>query len=175
MKRTIYAIGFLFFVNGCSNSTDIDQPQHLEEVPITTLMPIDLSHTGMPLVAMIEHKDNYQIDIRWNDTFGRLELRDAFGLDLFIKQDTLSCAAKKEEIEASIFNIEYAVFTDTLICYSASLPNGEAKYRNIFASFNIAGTPYTFENNPLVECSMNDINHMTEVITQMQAVPASER
>jgi hypothetical protein len=175
MKRTIYAIGFLFFVNGCSNSTDIDPPQHLESVPPTTLMPVDLSHTGMPLVAMVAHKDEYKMDIRWNETFGRLELRDDFGLDIFVKQDTLSCTSKKEEIEASIFNIEYSVFTDTLICYSASLPDGAAKYRHIFASFNIGGTPYTFENNPLVECSLEDIDHMTEIITQMEAIQASER
>lgn len=175
MKKTIYVIGLLFFVYGCSNSTDLEQPRHLESLPTPTLMPVDLSHTGMPLVAMVEHKDNYQINAKWNETFGRLELSDAYGLDLFVKQDTLSCAAKIVEIEASIFMIEYFVKTDTLICYAASLPDGAAKYSHIYGSFNINGQPYTFENNPLVECSKNDIEHMTNVITNMQAVNPSER
>ncbi len=168
MKRIIYVLLILLVGFGCVDSEDLDSPTNGETAEKSVLIPMDISHAGLPLIAMVVPKEGYQIEAKWNDTFGRLELQDTEGMDLFIQEIDLSCDEKKKEIESGIFNVEYVFENDSILCYTTSLPDGTPAYSHLFGSILIGESNYTFENNPLVECSPVQITHMKSVIENIQ-------
>lgn len=175
MKIFFQILVLLLVFVGCTESQDLDNPNAPAAIVEPALMPIDLSHTGLPLVAMVPHKLGYQIESKWNDTFGRLELRDAFGMDLFIQEATRTCGDKKIEIQGSIFQVQYDFENDSLLCYTTSLPDGTPAYCHIYGSFAIGSSNFTFENNPLVECTPVQIAHMKVIIENMELSEVHKR
>lgn len=175
MKTFIQLMALLLCFVGCTESKDLDCPNAQEIKVKPALIPVDLSHTGLPLLAKVPPIKGYEIDSKWNETFGRLELRDAYGMDLFIQESTGSCADKKREIEASIFDVKYDFENDSILCYTTSLPDGTPAYCHIFGSFAIGSSNYTFENNPLVECNSMQIAHMKSIIENIELSEVRKR
>ena len=130
----------------------------------TPVVSIDLKEHGLPITLGLD-SNNSELSIVWNDTFGRLELSNDAGLEVFVMEDTLSCASKSLEIEATIFTVNYHTKTDEILAYETSLPDGSAAYHHVFASMNIGGTNYTFENNPLVSYSREQVEEMLKWIS----------
>src|SRR5690606_35596906 len=125
---------------------------------------VDLSKGGLPLGIKMDPGVTLEMDARWNPAFGRMELQDDRGMSIFIVEDTVSCATKKAEIEGGIFTISYLIENDSLIFYKSTLPDGSTPYWHFFASFTVGNSHYTFENNPLVECTEGQIRAMTDLV-----------
>lgn len=158
----IFAIIFLF--TSCSTSDNVPpenaDPEHQESQGEI----VDLSTGGMPLALKVNAKSTVKIDCKWNAAFGRMELSDAQGLNIFVFEDTLSCASKKEEIEGGVFEISYIIDTEKLIFYKSTLPDGSTPYWHFYASFPLGDSHYVFENNPLVESTEGQIEAMIGLV-----------
>lgn len=124
---------------------------------------LDLSAGGLPLALRVPAASKPEISANWNASFGRMELTNPQGMSMFVTQDTLSCKSKKTDIEDGIFKIEYIVESDSLLYYKTTLPDGDSPYWHFFASFEIDGRSYNFENNPLVEFTEKEVKYMTEI------------
>jgi hypothetical protein len=147
-------------ITGCAGY-DIDET--IPESGVTNtqqLETISLQDYALPIAWQVEPSELDAFDLSWNPSFGRLEIRKGKEIDFFVVQDTLTCAAKAIEIESGIFEIEYTEKTDRMLIYKAMLPGGGAEYWHFFASFELGGERYIFENNPLVEVEEKQISAM---------------
>ncbi len=164
MKYITSIFVLLIFSSACSTN-DNDLPEKAGKNQEPEFVLVDLSEGGgLPLVLKLDPGSSIEMDARWNSAFGRMELSNAHGVSIFVFEDTLSCASKKEEIEGGIFDISYIIETDTLIFYKSTLPDGSTPYWHFFASFPIGNSHYVFENNPLVECTEHQIKAMTALV-----------
>lgn len=162
MKKHIYFLIIVFISFSCTpenDSVDANNPANAAE----SFQKYDLSAGGLPLAIKMDSGENPQIQAEWNASFGRMELTDPLGMNLFISQDTLSCNTKKMELEDGIFKIEYLIDSDSIIYYKSMLPDGSSPYWHFFASFEIGGKNYNIENNPLIEFTPKEVKHMTEI------------
>lgn len=141
----------------------------VEEIPekapgVPAFKTVDLSSGGLPLIANIPAESKTRFDPRWNETFGRMEVSNDLGIEIFITQDKMTCAEKKQEIESGVFEIIYVVETDSLISYKAQLPGGNSEYWQVYACYELAGEPYCFESNPLIEYNKSQAAFMADFI-----------
>ena len=143
-----------------TNPDEESSKQHVEQ--------IDLSEGGLPLAIFAKGLKPDDLQAKWNETFGRMELTKDNSLTIFISQDTLSCKARKRDIESGIFEISYIEDTDSLIFYKTTLPDGSIPYWHFFASFELNKINYNFENDPLIECTEKQIKLMTELIMKIR-------
>ncbi len=137
-------------------------PEDIATKPI--FKSIDLSSGGLPLIAEIPDESKTKFKPKWNETFGRMEVTNDLGIEIFITQDTKTCAEKKQEIESGVFEIVYAVESDSLLSYKAQLPEGNSEYWHVYASYNLGGVTYSFENNPLIEYNKSQAAFMVDFI-----------
>ncbi len=124
---------------------------------------IDISEMGLPLKFSVDSLDAKHFEMQWNAGFGRMEVSGPDGIDFFIVQDSISCRIKKQEIESGIFEVVYLQDDNDILFYEAKLPYGSSSYFHYFASIQIGGEIYNFENNPLVEFSQHEIAGMVEM------------
>jgi hypothetical protein len=157
----IFIVYFLTLMSVGCLSTDTEEFQPAETLADTPAMvAIPLNEFAMPIGLMVEPSEKDEIELSWNASFGRLEVRKGKSIDFFVVQDTVTCLFKSVEIESGIFEIEYIEKTDNVLIYKAKLPGGDTEYHHFFASFEIDGVRYNFENNPLVEASEKHIAAM---------------
>lgn len=157
----------ILIVFGCTASESEMPITPVEQEIVQVYELIDLSSGGFPLELKIYPDENPVIHSTWNATFGRMELNVKPDVNIFVKQDTVSIASKKEEIESGIFDISYITQNDSLIFYKASLPEGLASYWHFFALYSVDGIYYNFENNPIVECTEHQIEAMIDVVNRI--------
>lgn len=158
-------IFFISVVLALTVSCSPDVEKIPEKVPVEPAhKTVDLSSGGLPLIAEFPAESKTQIDPNWNETFGRMEVSNDLGIEIFITQDKKYCAEKKQEIESGVFEIVYAVETDSLISYKAQLPGGNSEYWHVYACFELAGESYCFENNPLIEYNKSQAAFMVDFI-----------
>ncbi len=162
MKKHIYFLIIFSLSFSCTPENDFVDAKNKEK-PVESFQKYDLSEGGLPLAIKLPFGQNPQIQAQWNASFGRMELTDPQGMNLFISQDTLSCSTKKIELEDGIFKIEYLIDSDSIIYYKSMLPDGSSPYWHFFASFDIGGKNYNIENNPLIEFTPQEVKHMTEI------------
>lgn len=162
MKKHIYFLSVVLFFFSCTPENDSADAINKASAS-ESFQTYDLSTGGLPLAIMLPSGEDPQITAQWNPSFGRMELTDPQGMNLFISQDTLSCDTKKLELEEGIFKIEYIIDSDSIIFYKSMLPDGSSPYWHFFASFDIGGKNYNIENNPLIEFTSNQVKHMTEI------------
>lgn len=149
---------------GCSGAEEIP-PNSASTVSDTQAMEfIDLSSGGLPLALAVDQGEDIDFSAEWNATFGRMEITDSDDLSIYVFQDTLSCDAKKEEIENGVFDVSYLIDSDSLIFYKTMLPDGSTPYWHFFASFLVGDVHYVFQNNPLIEVSEYQAKRMTEIV-----------
>lgn len=175
MKWTLYITALLLCLLSCSPNGELELQKDDESTSIEGLQAVDLSSNGLPLTAFISKETAHDFRADWNDTFGRMEVSDESGLNLFIQETEYSCTDKKQEIESSIFEVEYNFDNDSILCYTTTLPDGTPAYSHIFASFEINGVNYAFENNPLVECNPSQIAHMKTFVENMSGAGIAQK
>lgn len=144
--------------------TPHEEEIHEEIEAEPTFKTIDLSSGGLPLEAEIPAESKTKFEPEWNETFGRMEVSNDLGIEVFITQDKMTCAEKKQEIESGVFEIIYVVETDSLISYKAQLPSGNSEYWHVYACYELAGEPYCFESNPLIEYNKSQAAFMVDFI-----------
>lgn len=165
MRYTVYSIFILMLlVSGCIPGENSPPPGSEDIEEKVEYQKHDLSSGGLPLALLVEPGVSSDLVATWNPIFGRMEVSDKEDMSIFILQDTLSCKSKMEEIESGIFEVTYIVNTDSLIFYKTNLPDGHTPYWHFFASFQIDGVHYVFENNPIIECTEKQIEAMTEIV-----------
>ncbi len=158
---------FLLLMFSCAQ----EEEQIVEEVATAPpVKVIDLSEGVFPLVAEVPENSKTNYSTKWNETFGRMEVSNDLGIELFISQNNISCAEKKREIESGIFEVNYAIDTDSLICYNTHLPDGTAEYWHVYASYKLGGYTYCFENNPLVEYNKSQAEFMVDFIGSVKPI-----
>lgn len=133
------------------------------EIPTENKIDIDIADVGFPLKFSVDSAIAKEFDFKWNPGFGRMEVSGPEGINFFIVQDTISCSTKKAEIESGIFEIDYLQDDFEVLFYEAKLPHGSSPYFHFFASLDIGGEIYNFENNPLVEFGQHEIAAMVEL------------
>lgn len=162
MKYIAYIFALIFLSTSCSTSDNVPPENTLQEQRESEI--VDLSAGGLPLALRVSAQSSVKIDSKWNSAFGRMELSGLHGLNVFVIEDTLSCASKKEEIEGGVFDISYIIETESLIFYKSTLPDGSTPYWHFYASFPLGDSHYVFENNPLVECTELQIEAMIGLV-----------
>jgi len=173
MKAKWYLAVLVLITFSCKRDGVLPGANPGEDSPKLVMEQIDLSHGGLPLAILAEDLQPNDLHAKWNEAFGRMELTKDNSLNIFISQDTLSCMAKKQDIESGIFEISYIEDTDSLIFYKTTLPDGSAPYWHFFASFELNKVNYNFENDPLVECTERQIKLMTELIRNVRQLQVS--
>lgn len=168
--KYINSIFALFILLTSCSVSDNDLPQELGQNQGPEFVLVDLSEGGLPLALKLNHGTTVEMETRWNSAFGRMELSNSHGMSIFVFEDTLSCATKKEEIEGGIFDISYIIENDTVIFYKSTLPDGSNPYWHFFASFPVGNSHYIFENNPLVECTEGQIRAMTDLVGKIDGL-----
>lgn len=167
MKYINSILAFILLATSCSTSDNVP-PGEGDQVNLQTQSElVDLSDGGLPLALKVNGQGSVKIVSKWNSAFGRMELSDSHGLNIFVFEDTVSCASKREEIEGGVFEISYIIDTETLIFYKSTLPDGSTPYWHFYASFPLGDSHYVFENNPLVECTEGQIEAMIGLVRKI--------
>jgi hypothetical protein len=130
---------------------------------------ISLAEAGLPLKIKVDDTTNHSISKRWNATFGRLEITNEEGNQIFISEEVMSCNQKKEELEAGVLDIEYRILNDSLLYYISMVPGGDQSYPGFFAVRNINGAAYSFENNPLKEFTEGQVQSMIQLVMSIES------
>jgi hypothetical protein len=159
---------------GClPNEGEDMQPNDVVEV-LPAVETIALTDYAMPIALSVHASEKDEFELSWHPSFGRLEIRKGNLLDFFVVQDSITCATKATEIESGIFEIEYVEMTDSILRYTAKIPGGDTEYHHFFASFEIDGIRYNFENNPLVEASKKQIDDMVSIVKNFSSLKNDE-
>lgn len=163
MKNYFYILGLGFILCACSTPDVTPKDESSGTVSHGQFHFIDLSEGGLPLALRVPLGVTPDIHVEWDATFGRMVLTGPSGISIFITADTLSLQTRKREIENGIFKITYLLQTKHLLYYKSTLPDGASPYWHYFASFEIGGKNYVFENNPLIEFTEEEVKRMTEI------------
>jgi hypothetical protein len=148
-----------------------------EQRMVTPKLPVErtsraivrLDEQGMPITLEVDSEVLPHLSFQWNADFGRMEVDLPLNNQVFILQDDLDCTAKREELETGIFEISYLINTDSLLVYESRIPEGNVSYWHFFRVFELEGIRYYAENNPLIECSKNDVKLMSEIFSHIRA------
>lgn len=147
-----------------SSCTTLDKSSPSEGAYVSPFSPVGLDQFDMNITLMLPDSLAGSADLHWNSSFGRLEVSAGQGIYFYIVEDGLGTKDKKEELKREIFETEIEIDNDQELLYALSLPEGSVYYYNYFAIAEIHGRKYSFENNPLVECSRTDAYQMRDII-----------
>lgn len=161
MKRFTIFIAATSLLLSCSQEETHPKPTEWQEVAIGANV--------LPLVLRVPENEDPNIHPRWNETFGRLELSGQKNDEIFIRESLTTCADKKKELNAGIFEVRFLEESDSLLVYETSVPGGEESYWNIFATIYSDNIAFTAEQNPLIAYNRDDIERMVSVIKRIKA------
>lgn len=170
MHKELISYCLIMMLFGCL-PTDGEDMQPVDVVELVPAMEtIALTTYAMPIVLSVHASEKDEFELHWQTSFGRLEIRKGDGIDFFVVQDSITCASKAAEIESGIFEVEYIEKTDSILRYTAKIPGGDTEYHHFFASFEIDGIRYNFENNPLVEANEKQISTMVLIVKNFSSL-----
>ena len=161
MKRIILLIAATSLLLSCKQENTFPKKTEWQEVAIGANV--------LPLSLRIPENEDVNVHARWNETFGRLELIGENNNEIFIRESLMTCADKKNELAADIFDVSYIEESDTMLVYKTSVPGGDEYYWNVFASIQADTSHYIIEQNPLIAYDQKAITQMATIIKRIKA------
>ena len=158
----IIALAFLI-LSSCAPQSDKEED---EKEPTKTLWRAK----ELPFTLSVSPESKKLISAHWNAAFGRLEMEIPPSREVFVLQADYGVEDKIADLNLDVFQIHYLVKTDSLLIYESTIPSGNVSYWHFFRSFSIDGKDYYAENNPLVECTKNDVMLMSEIFRKIRPV-----
>lgn len=122
----------------------------------------------LPFTLMVSPDSKDLLTARWNSAFGRLEMDIPPSREVFVLQSDYGVEDKITDLDLDVFEIIYLIKTDSLLVYESTIPAGNVSYWHFFRTFSIDGKPFYAENNPLVECTKNDVMLMSEIFSEIR-------
>lgn len=117
----------------------------------------------LPFSLLVSPDTKELLSANWNSAFGRLEMEIPPSREVFVLQAEYGVEDKMADLNLDVFEIHYLVKTDSLLIYESTIPSGNVSYWHFFRSFSINDKHYYAENNPLIECTKNDVMLMSDI------------
>ncbi|MCA1751693.1 MAG: hypothetical protein ABR572_02230 [Cryomorphaceae bacterium] len=169
MNRLIPLI-LVLIVSSCDRFEEEHTPKVVvQENPHRDWVDHSLQPFGLDVSVMVPPHLTDKVEIRRNESFGRIELSAGGSVDFIMSSDFESVNSRKFDLESGIFTIEYVEDHSDFILYKAALPDGSLPYFNFVKVFDYKGELYAVENNPLVEFSEKEVRLMAEIAKTLES------
>ncbi len=156
-------LAMLFFVAAC-NTAYLDQADTpVLDDPYAAWHTLHLVELGEHVTMAIPQELRDVLKMRWNESFGRLEISAGKSLDMLISESLEDVEYKRFDLERGIFEVIYLEEDAEYVFYKTSLPDASTVYYHFYLVKQIDGRMLQVENNPLVEFTEEEVGQMLKV------------